>query len=81
MLLRRPCHTMPPPFLIALCAGLLGMARSGMDKAEVAQAVVITSVFVVYLALARYRPALAAPPTQVTIPPAYLGAQLGPVGR
>lgn len=81
MLLHRPCHTMPPPLLIALCAGLLGMARSGMDKAEVAQVVVIASVFVVYLALAWYRPALATPPTQVTIPPAYLGAQLGPVGR
>jgi hypothetical protein len=44
-----------------------------MDKAEVAQAVIIASVFVVYLALAWYRPALATPPTQVTIPPAYLG--------
>ena len=57
------------------------MARSGVYEAEVAQGVVIASVFMVYLTFTRHRATLTTPPAQVTIPTPYLCASLGPISR
>lgn len=52
-----------------------------MYEAEVAQGVVIASVFMVYLTFTRHRATLTTPPAQVTIPTPYLCASLGPISR